>query len=644
MTTRTPPFHNLDVDGALKTLVQLTASETGAQFFASLVKNLAEVLDVHGAWVTEYLPDERRLRALAFWLGNRWVDHYEYNIEGTPCEPVIDRCELLLVPDNVIELFPGDPDLPSMNAVSYMAVPLTGTDGKIIGHLAVLDQRPMPKETQAEALFRIFAARAGAELRRVRAEIGLREREEKLATLLNSAQDAIVDIDETLTVTHVNPAAREAFGCRSEEMIGSDFGRHLDDESRVRLKRLMRELTTRTDERRSTWIPGGFQAVAGDGRTFAAEATLSLYELHSKRYFTLILRNVNDRLEAEKQIEALTAQTEYLRKELDAVEGFGDIIGRSPALMRVLNDVKQVAETDATVLIHGETGTGKELIAHAIHTASRRADKPFVKVNCAAIPANLIESEFFGHEKGAFTGATSKREGRFTLADGGTIFLDEIGELPFELQSKLLRVLQEGQFEPVGSSRSQSVDVRVIAATNRDLRHESVQGRFREDLYYRLSVFPISVPALRDRIEDIPLLARSFCERFSKRNGRTVQPLSSECMRRLQTYHWPGNIRELQNVIERAIITSIDGHISLDRALPHIDTPTPPSDTKTDGDIHDRVLTVAELADLERRSIIRALEASGWRVSGTAGAAAILGMKPTTLSSRMKALKIERPK
>lgn len=643
MLTRQPPFHNLNVDEALKTLVQLTASETGEQFFATLVRNLADVLGVHGAWVTEYVRDERRLRALAFWLGDHWVEHYEYKIDGTPCEPVIDQCELLLIPDNIIDLYPGDNDLRPMKAVSYMGVPLLATDGTILGHLAVLDQRPMPEEPQAEALFRIFAARAAAELRRVRAEIDLREREEKLGRLLDSARDAVVDIDDSLTVTHANPAAQEMFGCRSDELVGHDFGKHLDEESRARLRRLMRELTTRANGRPSTWIPGGFQAVAGDGRTLSVEATLSFYELRGRRYFTLILRNVNDRLEAERQIETLTAQTEYLREELEAVEGIGEIIGRSPALTRVLGEVRQVADTDATVLICGETGTGKELVAHAIHNASRRSAQPFVKVNCAAIPANLIESEFFGHEKGAFTGATSKREGRFTLADGGTIFLDEIGELPIGLQSKLLRVLQEGEFEPVGSSRSQSVDVRIVAATNRDLKKECLEGRFREDLYYRLSVFPVTLPPLRERAEDIPLLATAFTERFAKRMGRTIDPLTPDIMRRLQSYSWPGNIRELQNVIERAIITSIGQRLNLDRALPTDNDSKLQIPESGNGSSSEHIFTVGELAELERRSIIGALTACGWQVSGATGAAARLGMKPTTLSSRMKALKISRP-
>ena len=237
-------------------------------------------------------------------------------------------------------------------------------------------------------------------------------------------------------------------------------------------------------------------------------------------------------------------------------------------MIQVLNDVAQVAETDATVLILGETGTGKEVLARAIHAASRRRENAFIKVNCAAIPATLIESEFFGHEAGAFTGATKRRDGRFALADRGTIFFDEIGELPPDLQVKLLRVLQEGEFEPVGSSRTLKVDVRVLAATSRDLQQAVRHGKFRQDLYYRLNVFPIHLPPLRERGEDIELLAAEFAARLAKRMGRKIQALSREEIRRLRAYSWPGNVRELHNVIERALITSRDGTLNLDRALP----------------------------------------------------------------------------
>jgi transcriptional regulator with GAF, ATPase, and Fis domain len=293
------------------------------------------------------------------------------------------------------------------------------------------------------------------------------------------------------------------------------------------------------------------------------------------------------------------------------------------------------------VLILGETGTGKELIARAIHRASRRRDKPLIKVNCAAIPATLIESEFFGHEQGAFTGATKKRDGRFALAHGGTIFLDEVSELPFDLQSKLLRVLQEGEFEPVGSAHTRKVDARVIAATNRDLGQAVRDGRFREDLYYRLNVFPILLPPLRERREDIGILAAAFAQKFARRMGRSLEPLSHNCLRRLETYNWPGNVRELQNIVERAVITSSDGNLNLDRALPET-VNSPHIMPSSDGAAAKHVRTAKELEELERQNLIAALESVDWKVAGSNGAAQLLGIKPTTLSSRMKALGIER--
>jgi transcriptional regulator with GAF, ATPase, and Fis domain len=351
---------------------------------------------------------------------------------------------------------------------------------------------------------------------------------------------------------------------------------------------------------------------------------------------------VNERLEAEQKIRTLTVEAEYLRDEIRALRCFDEVVGDSRPMRQILGQVKEVAATDATVLLLGETGTGKEVIARAIHAASPRQKRPMIKVNCAAMPAALIESELFGHEKGAFTGATQRREGRVALAHEGSLFLDEIGELPLELQVKLLRVLQEGEFEPVGSSKTKKVDVRVLAATNRDL-HQAVQDKeFREDLYYRLNVFPIALPPLRDRGEDVALLASTFAEQFARRMGRTFEGLSPDCVRRLTAYSWPGNVRELQNVIERAVILSCEGRLDLDRALPEA-TPSGAAIPST-GNGESPILKVKELRELERDNIVRALEAVDWRVSGDRGAARLLDTNASTLSSRMKALGITPPR
>jgi transcriptional regulator with GAF, ATPase, and Fis domain len=301
-----------------------------------------------------------------------------------------------------------------------------------------------------------------------------------------------------------------------------------------------------------------------------------------------------------------------------------------------------VARTNTTVLITGETGTGKELVARSIHKSSDRAKQPLILVNCAAIPPNLIESEFFGHERGAFTGAVSRREGRFALADKGTIFLDEIGELPLELQAKLLRVLQEGEFDPVGSTKTRKVDVRIVAATNRDLRRMTREGKFREDLYFRLNVFPISIPPLRERGRDVEHLAQAFAQRFARRMGHRLNPLTEAHFQQLRAYDWPGNVRELQNVIERAILFSSGLELQLERALCGSAIAQSAGAPCADPSLPDRVLSARELVDLERSNLLRALESCRWRVSGNNGAARLLGIPPTTLASRMKSLGIDR--
>jgi PAS domain S-box-containing protein len=550
------PFDDLNVDAALRTILEGTAKETGERFFYALVENLAKALKTHGAWVTEYLKERRRLRALAFWMDGQWISDYEVDITGTPCEQVIDTANLVHFPDKLLELYPEDPDILAIGAVSYLGMPLKDTDGRILGHLAVIDRRPIPEEPKVLAFFHIFAARAAAELQRLRAEKQVREREAKLGRLVNSAMDGIIEVDQNLKVTRMNPAAETIFGCNAEQVAGQNFVRFLAPAARERLAKLIIDLDTRQEGQRYLWIPGGLKATSASGAEFLAEATLSRFEVDGEPFYTLILRNVNDRLEADRKIHSLTAEAEYLREEIKTLCGFDEILGHSTPLKEVLEDIEQVAVTDTTVLILGETGTGKELVARAIHGKSRRRDKPLITINCAAIPAALMESEFFGHEKGAYTGATQKRDGRFALADGGTIFLDEVGELSLDLQAKLLRVLQEGEFTPVGSSQLRKVNVRVIAATNRDLDKVIREGSFRADLYYRLNVFPIQMPPLRERGDDIVLLASAFAAKFANRVGRKIELLSQDCKRRLKAYAWPGNVRELQNVIERAVITS----------------------------------------------------------------------------------------
>lgn len=349
---------------------------------------------------------------------------------------------------------------------------------------------------------------------------------------------------------------------------------------------------------------------------------------------------------AYEQVAALKAQLEkenrYLLEEIHKVHNFTEIIGSSPPLLKLLVDVEAAAPTDANVVILGETGSGKELIARAVHSRSDRKGRPLVKVNCGAIPADLVESELFGHLKGAFTGALNARVGRFELADGGTLFLDEVGELPLATQVKLLRVLQERQFEPVGSNRTISVDVRIIAATNRDLESAVRSGQFRSDLYYRLNVIPLRVPSLRERRLDIPEMVMHFVQQAAKRIGKEVHGVSQETMDTLIEYPWPGNVRELQNVIERGVILSKEPVLKLRPDL----LPDQRLESGTSGDSRGSIYSfdeIAPLEEVEKQHILRVLDSTEWLISGPSGAAAILKLHPNTLHSRMKKLGISRP-
>ncbi len=348
--------------------------------------------------------------------------------------------------------------------------------------------------------------------------------------------------------------------------------------------------------------------------------------------------------EIERLRQKLELENEYLRQEISAEGAFYEMVGRSEALQGVQRQIQLVAPTDASVLILGESGTGKELVAREIHKQSNRSSGPLIKVNCAAIPKELYESEFFGHVKGAFTGAVANRAGRFEAADGGTLFLDEVGEIPLDMQTKLLRVLQGGQFERIGDATTREVDVRIVAATNRDLKGDVDAKRFREDLYYRLNVFPLDVAPLRERKEDIATLAEHFVKLICKKMHRPVLELNPAALDRLQRHDWPGNIRELQNVIERAVITANAGVLRVE--LPRGgDGSLDAAGARSGGSAGDdtQVITDDEIRQIERRNIITALRMTKWKMGGAGGAADLLGIKPTTLASRMKAMGIQRP-
>ncbi|WP_426385442.1 sigma 54-interacting transcriptional regulator [Pseudomonas brassicacearum] len=471
------------------------------------------------------------------------------------------------------------------------------------------------------------------------------ERDKQL--LLSSVGDGIYSIDSEGLATFLNPAGARMLGWAPEEMIGKNIHRihhhtHADGShypvEDCPIYKAVHDGLVHEGRQEVFW--------RRDGSSFAVEftstpvisdsrivgAVVVFRDITERRTTELQLQNALAELQALKQ--RLEEQNAYLQEEIHIEHNYRDIVGQSEPILKIVRQIDVVGPTDANVLIHGDSGTGKELIARAIHQASKRREQPLIRVNCAAIPAELFESEFFGHLRGAFTGAVRDRIGRFELANGGTLFLDEIGEIPLELQSKLLRVLQEGQFERVGEERTRSVDVRIIAATNRDLRAEVQSKRFREDLFFRLNVFPVYSPSLRERRSDIPLLASHFLKLIGARLNMPGHRLSKGDMARLQAYDWPGNIRELQNVIERALITATGAELN-------IDLPNAAASSQVDVvEVNSRIMTEQELRTLERDNLCAAMSACGGKLFGKDGAAELLGIKPTTLASRLKKLGI----
>lgn len=459
----------------------------------------------------------------------------------------------------------------------------------------------------------------------------------KIFGLVNGAMDAIIMFDSRFQIVLTNPSAEKLF--ENNDVLQRNLLFFLDETSASLIESLVKSGLEGNTKTINNYLPDIIKVIGSNETETLNEGTISKFGNDENSFYTLILRNIEERLIAEDKINLLTKQTLYLEEQIQELTNDYGIIAEDNSMKQVLNLIQHVSITDATVLITGETGTGKELVARAIHKASNRKENPLIRINCGAIPANLIESELFGHKKGAFTGATEDRKGRFLLADKGTIFLDEIGELPIELQPKLLRVIQEGEFDPVGSSETVKVTVRIIAATHRDLLDLSQQGKFREDLYYRLNVFPIHVPALHERGNDIFLIADVMMQQFSKKLNKPVNKLSETDKDLLKAYNWPGNVRELQNLIERAVIVSNNGKLNWLNIIP--------SNTKTqqtsDTGISEKILTSKELLAFEKENILKALKRTRWKISGNNGAAALLNLPATTLASRIKALGIERP-
>jgi len=471
--------------------------------------------------------------------------------------------------------------------------------------------------------------------------------------ILNAVGDGIYGVDAQGKTTFVNEAATQILGWRSEDVIGKslhaihhhsypDGTPYPSNECPIFAAFTDGEIHQGDDEffwhTDGTLVPVEYKStpILEDGKIKGAVAVF--------RDITERNKNKKQREDAYEQIKTLKdlleRERDYLRDEINVTINFGEIIGESQALKRTLAQIEAVAKTPTSVLILGESGVGKEMVARAIHANSPRVDKPLVKVNCASIPKNLFESEFFGHVRGSFTGAHRDRIGRLHLAAGGTLFLDEIGEIPIDLQGKLLRALQEHEFERVGDDKTIKVDVRIIAATNRDLKAEVAAGRFREDLYYRLSVFPIEVPPLRERSKDIGSLAIQFLDNVCKEQGRETLTLTRQQIDSLCSYSWPGNIRELKNVIERAVILTKGNRLRLDIAMPN-DKQTKKTSVPIASD-DETFVTDVIFREREKSNMVSVLRYTNWRISGTDGAAELLGIKPSTLAYRMKVFGIKQ--
>ncbi|MCZ6512805.1 MAG: sigma 54-interacting transcriptional regulator [Nitrospinae bacterium] len=468
--------------------------------------------------------------------------------------------------------------------------------------------------------------------------------------ILESAGEGVYGVDLEGKTTFVNPAAERMTGYTAKEMIGNcqhKLTHHSKPDGTAYsnlecpIYAAFKDGKVHTVSNEVFWRK--------DGTSFPVEyVSTPIWENLKLRGAVVVFRDISERKQAEEEIQRLRRQLElenaYLNEEVLEAQAYGEIVGSSPALEGILRQIEMVGPTDASVLITGESGTGKELVAREIHNRSARRKRTMIKVNCASIPKELYESEFFGHVKGAFTGAIKDRAGRFQLADGGTLFLDEVGEIPLDLQSKLLRVLQEGTYERIGDEKTRTTDVRIIAATNRNLKEEVLAKRFREDLYYRLNVFPIEVPPLRHRTEDIPSLASRFLKLAAQKLNLPLPRFTKANMLELQGYDWPGNIRELQNVIERAVITSRSGKLAFNLTQGKLGNGRRGKEaTQPKPDKGNPILTEEEMKLRDRENLLNALHQSGWKITGAGGAAEILGMKPTTLHSKIKKLGLQKP-
>ncbi len=620
--------------------------DTGEGFLRSLVRQLARALAADMVLVGGLLPGGKRIRTLSVYSAGGEIPAFEYDLAGTPCADVTGR-RATSYAEGVQRLFPGDSRLVELKAEGYVGAPLFDSNGRCLGLICAITRAPLANPKLAEAVLQIFAERAAAEIERQQTE----ERWRGFVTHGNEAifrlhleQPISLDAPEEEQIEHYyryafvadcNDQAATVFGlANAAQLIGARLEMVSPRQDAEQMERLLAFVRAGHRFSQVERKLGGRtllmtrEGMIQDGKLWGAWVTGR--DISELKQAEAQVRSLNQELEQKvDELTKLRARLEqdnaYLKEEIRADHPSDEMVGASPAFRDLVTRINLVASTSATVLIQGETGTGKELVVRAIHNLSDRRDRPLVKVNCAAISAGLIESELFGHVKGAFTGASERRVGRFEYANGGTLFLDEVTELPLESQSKLLRVLQEQEFEPLGSNKTIKVDVRLLAATNRNLADAVREGRFRMDLYYRLLVVPVDVPPLRDRREDIPELAHHFVRRYARQFGRPIDGIAPAMMQQLLAYDWPGNIRELENVLARAVALC-EGRV--------LNAPLTAATTET---------TPRRLEEAERRHIENALASTHWVLEGPQGAAAILGLNPSTLRSRMKRLGIQRP-
>jgi formate hydrogenlyase transcriptional activator len=633
------------------------ASKTGDAFFGSLVQHLARALDAEYVYVGALQPASDRIETLAVHAPPGVPTALEYDLARSPCGNVIEN-QVRSYASGVRQLFPQDELLAAVEAEGFVGSPMLDSSGRCLGLICAITKQPLPDAKLAEVLLKTFATRAAIELERKNYEDALAHSEERFRAFVVHGTEGVlwirlrqpisIDAPEDEQIDHYyqhafvadsNDQAARIFGAASAEaLIGAQLEVITPRSEPGQMERMHAGIRSGWNSSQVERTLGGRDllitrnGVIEEGKLQSVWVTAR--DITALKLAEAEVMRLNDELKHHvDQLTVLKARLEqdnaYLLDEIRSEHNLGEMVGASAKFRELTERIHLVASTSATVMITGETGTGKELVARAIHNLSPRSSRPLVKVNCAAISAGLVESELFGHVKGAFTGATDRRIGRFEYADGGTLFLDEVTELPLETQAKLLRVLQEQEFEPVGSNRTVKVDVRLIAATNRNLAELVQEGRLRMDLYYRLLVVPVEVPPLRERRDDIPLLASHFVRRVSRQFGRHVERISEGMMRELVAYDWPGNVRELENFLARAIVLCPGDTLDM-----------PLLASEANAAARNQSLS---LEATERKHIESVLVSTSWVLEGPKGAAAILKMNPSTLRSRMRRLGIHRP-